>query len=335
MTTTNTNRLVRQLLPKGLRNFKIGGFAEKVYTSISDCFDVFLTDLEDVRAVNYSATSKYNTTETANWERKLWIAEKGNEVELYIRKAIIERKHKESVYQGRNSAAYIQHVLNDSGFPDARVIENLFWDADESEFKGVNPYFTDVDVHFGDEDLTFNDSVFGHFGDIGITQVVANTILPEDGDQNIIFPLSETQLKSTFIITGASGELSIENILSIPQEKEREFRNLIMLSKPAHSLAFLNVEYTTGTDAVRYNLVYDNIIGSTEFTINNKAIMYMRVEQVSGSGMIRVSGNGQLYTNEIGYKRITDWAKVMNIEVIITGNLIVNVIFEVWDYNKI
>ncbi len=80
---------------------------------------------------------------------------------------------------------------------------------------------------------------------------------------------------------------------------------------------------------------YFNLSGVNNFVIEERAILYVRIEKVSGIGGVTVSGNGQLFSDEIGYRRITTWAKQMNINVTTTGNLVVNVIFELWNYKNI
>ena len=130
-------------------------------------------------------------------------------------------------------------------------------------------------------------------------------------------------------------------LLQIPNTNEQKayLNNIIDTVEPIVLKKALGIQLyndfleglQVGSD-VRTNVTYSNIVGEEEITITDKAILYLHISEVSGSGTVSIYINDRLVANEIGSKRITTYPASSTIKIITTNNLTVDVVFEVWDY---
>lgn len=228
-------KLTRELYPTG-KAFRIregtniyalhDGLAE----SESDIFD-------NAKAIQNQVLPDnpfYTEDDAAAWEEKLQIPIAPTGVSLEDRKLAILRKLR---YPGnvlaRQSADFIEGELVTAGF-NVKVYENKF--AGEVDFIKVGGGAT-IYTEFSNETEFGLQTVFQAVPvDETATGVVISQL--DQADEDII-DQNEISFRSTFIICADP----YPALADVPSAREREFRNLIMTLKPAHTHAFLFINY--------------------------------------------------------------------------------------------
>lgn len=247
---------VINLLPKG-RAFAIpdNSTMQKLFRGITKSFEPFQ---EDMRAVTDQLTplnENFTKEDAGLWERRLWILIKTNAFDFDLRKNIILQKMRfPGGIKGRNSPAYMEFALREAGFDGATVFSNRFPDG-SGGVEAVNPIFGDVTAFMDSSDIppeqmymdnrdraSGGDSFMGRVGTSQVIQVILNTILPEQGDDDIPLPLTDEELRYSFFVSGARS-IDPADALHIPKFREIEFREIILQTKPVEALGFLNVIY--------------------------------------------------------------------------------------------
>lgn len=142
------------------------------------------------------------------------------------RQAILRKLAYPANVQPRQHPFYIESQLQAAGF-DVYVHEN------------TKPYRTPSDIlalsltnvqHGGDTQHA-NSTQHGS----GTFEVIANSLDPDE-----VFNIGgNDKLWATFFISG----VNIEDIAQVPLERQKEFRELVLKLKPAHTVAFTLVNY--------------------------------------------------------------------------------------------
>lgn len=217
--------LEKTLYPTGSA-FKViqGSNREKIHDSIHTTYDDMQTTVESFLNGLFSDNNDITNEELSFLE---WV------YGVYYKDVVSGQERKQRVLDKirypngklyRQSAAYIQSVLNEFGF-DVNVYENT---------DGVIPSFL-----FSDEHLRHSfDVQHGFNTQHGVLSlnVIANSVEP---NESIL--INDSGIWATFFISGNS----IEEPADILLTREREFRQLVLKLKPAHTVAILNIAFTS------------------------------------------------------------------------------------------
>lgn len=179
----------------------------------------------------------FTAADATDWERRLGIASGGDSVPLADRKlAIIRKMNHPGTIKARQNYRYLQGQLQAAGF-NVTVYENRFDD-------GGGGYITKTPSEIlGDATVLANLGTFnlgeanlaGTWSDQGVT-VVANHIEEAlDADFDI-----GDNYRSTFYIAGDT----VDAFADVDADRKDEFRQLILLTKPVQTVAFLFINYT-------------------------------------------------------------------------------------------
>ncbi len=227
MTITEKIRsLTSQLYPTGLA-FRI------VPHTWREAFDKALTLSEakayeticNIRSGLLPDNEDFTTADAEGWERALALPFVAG-LTLEERKLRISRKiaHPGGILN-RQSANYLELQLHREGFTDVKVYENDNLDAAATLFGNSNI------------DLQANDAQCGErLAGEEYPEVLTNS-KTNDFDLNFMWGVSN--LRPTFLISGDP----ITTAAGVDANREQEFRELILKTKPAQTVAWLNINY--------------------------------------------------------------------------------------------
>lgn len=227
-------RLTRRLYPKG-RAFKIpfGGTLERVHTALNLSEARAVEDAKSILNSILPDNDAFTEADATQWERRLGLITSEG-VSLEDRKAAITRKMNfPGKVRARQSWKWLQKQLRAAGF-DVYVYENRFSDY-------PNGWITRDPVEvYGDEtileDICYGEHNYGEFNyGPRYNNLIANSIT-QAGDDG--FDVGDN-LRSTFFIGGNP----IGTRADVPAERETEFRQLILMTKPAQTVGFLFINY--------------------------------------------------------------------------------------------
>lgn len=228
------SKATRLLYPRA-RAFKIpfGSEFDKLHLAINDVNAQILQDSWKVLDSLIPDNSNFSADDAATWERRLGLAVDPS-ISLDDRKKAIRRKMAHPLDQiCRQNYRFIQKQLRDAGF-DVYVHENWF-DLGGGSFGTKTPEqilgplpttaYHATSLYHG---VTTHGAVFNH--------KIANSL---DRSIDASFVIGSNYV-STFYVTGGD----IDEFATIPAEREKEFRQLILLLKPVQAVGFLFVNYT-------------------------------------------------------------------------------------------
>ena len=214
-------QLTRQLYPRG-RAFKmaVDSYLESFHKGIAESEKRFYNDSISILDTIIPDNDNFTEEDARDWEIRLGLIV-NDSLDLESRKLAIKQKlNYPGTTSGRQSAAFLQKVLNDAGF-DVYVHEN-------------NPT---QDPDFW-TDWEFDEIEFGEYemhGKIQEGKIIANHI---NEAQDSLFAVG-SNLKFTFFIGGENiGDIADVDIL-----RKDEFRQLILKVKPAHTVGLLYINY--------------------------------------------------------------------------------------------
>jgi len=217
--------LGKGLYPKG-RAFKLfdGSVLADFNIAISEREAIAYQDGKSILDSILPDNDNFTIDDAADWERRLGLIS-NDLISLEDRKLAIARKMNfPGNVNARQSATWIQYQLRLAGF-DVYVHEN---------FTGANP----EDLYPGDffEDLEHGEFEHGEFEHGGLsTAICVNSIYAE----NDYFFDWGSNLKCSFFVSG----LNIGDIANVDANRELEFRQIILKTKPTQMFAFLMVNY--------------------------------------------------------------------------------------------
>jgi len=233
-TTDKIKNLFKQLFPTG-RGFAVpkDGDKEKLVEATADelaqVFDDAISIFDSILPDN----DNFTADDATRWEERLGLIT-GESISLDDRKEAIKAKmNHPGTILARQSADYMQDQIQDAGFPTVFVFENKF--PDGYDFTTMYPSEFDVSglVEFQHGDFDHGDQEHGDFwGDIIVNHI--------DFLKDQSFPIPAS-LKGTFIISaGTVGDFTL-----VEEARRDELRQLILKTKPAESIGFLFITYTT------------------------------------------------------------------------------------------
>jgi len=239
--------LTKQLYPKG-RSFGFfkGSFLEAIHKGLSYVEAQAYNDALSV--INNSLlpdNDGFTLEDALIWEEKLGI-NIGTGTTLEDRKKAILRKWNfPGEVSARQHRLFIQNQLNLAGF-DVVIYENRFLNTDTNKLESLS----------SESVLSFQHGEFEH-GELehGEFQagILANYV---DKERDLTFNIGSNFRSTFFIASSEFGSIdglgvttmnltstSESKIAEIPQERESEFRELLLKLKPAQTVALLFVKY--------------------------------------------------------------------------------------------
>jgi len=220
--------LTQNLYPTGRAWYmQENGSFENLHFALNVSHARLIQDAKDTIDSTIPDTNKFIESDADLWEYRLGLIS-NSAIPIQDRRTAILRKlsYPHNV-KARQHPLYIQSQLQLAGF-DVYIHEN------------TKPYKTPEDVIA----LSLVNVQHGpptQHGDgvqhgSGSFLVVANSL-----ESNESFNVGgSTKLWATFFIAG----LNLNDVASIPKEREKEFRELVLKLKPAHTVAFLIINFT-------------------------------------------------------------------------------------------
>lgn len=224
--------LVRQLYPTG-RAFLIPekGVWERLHKALNVSYLRLINDAVSTVDSAIPDNEFFTEKDAELWEYRLGMF-MNPKISLEKRRQAIKRKMAyPSNIKARQHPLFIQNQLQLAGF-DVYIHENKFWEDGELTHKSPDEL---VDISF---------TATQHGGDVqhggGVQhgssgfEVIANRIQDEE------YGAGENHLWATFFIGGET----LGTMADVPDNRKNEFRELVLKLKPAHTAAFLFINYT-------------------------------------------------------------------------------------------
>jgi hypothetical protein len=225
--------LSRQLYPKG-RAFKMPlyGNLEKLHRAISETEATLQSDIESILNSALPDNDDFSADDATAWERRLGLIT-NESVSLANRKlAILRKMNHPGNIPARQAASFLELQLQAAGF-NVYVYENLFDDG-MGGLETRNP----LTVNGGEGGLENQHGDFQH-GDLQhgfyYPKIIANHI---NAEKDLTFDVGPN-LGSTIFIGGNP----IGSFANVLEDREPEFRQIILKVKPVHITGYLFINY--------------------------------------------------------------------------------------------
>jgi len=220
------NDLSVQLYPTGRAWYKPeGGTFENFHRAINVSFARYIQELETLINGTFPDNDKFTKKDALLWEYRLGLITNEN-IDLEIRKKALLRKigHPNNI-RARQNGNFIESQLRLLGF-DVFVHENTI------PYKNPSRILAENLLELQHEDSVQHGNSTQHGS--GNFSVVANSIEEVES-----YAVGDDNLRATFFIGGATlGEYA-----TVPRERLREFKELVIKLKPAHLVAFTFINY--------------------------------------------------------------------------------------------
>lgn len=228
---TQIQNLFRQLMPTG-RAFKgpVNGYMDTLNTALSISESVAWKDALSTFNSMLADNNSFTEDDATDWERRLGLIN-GSGLDLETRKLLILQQYNfPGEILARGFWLYVQQQLRAAGF-DVYVYENRFYE--------LGSWITKTPIEILGGGITENQLADNQLGDAQLggayNLLIANSIEQSiDSNFNV-----GSNLRSTFFIGGAT----LGAYAYIPQELERQFRQLVLKLKPAQTIAYLFIVY--------------------------------------------------------------------------------------------
>lgn len=229
--------LVRELYPTG----RAWVMPEKgVFENLHKALNVsFLRLIDDCRSTinsTFPDNENFTAEDAALWEYRLGLFINPS-VDLELRKMAIQRKMAyPSNVKARQHPLFIQHQLQIAGF-DVYIHENIFYEDAPvlSDEVSVLVYKTPSEISEISLESVQHGEPTQHgaqHGAVGF-DVIANHISDET------YGIGEGNLWASFFIGGQE----LGQMAEVPENRKREFKELVLKLKPAHTVAFSFINY--------------------------------------------------------------------------------------------
>lgn len=227
-------QLSKSLYPRG-RAFKIpeGSQLESLHIALGKSEVQAFNDASSVLYSILPDNSNFTVEDCRDWEHRLGMIT-NEAVSLSDRKSAIGRKISfPGVVKSRGHYLWLERQLRLAGF-DVYVYENRFADY-PSGYLTSPPEVVSVSTSFIDN-FDYGEADYGEaeYGTIYFN-LIANSIT-QIGDR--FFNVGDN-LKSTFFIGGPT----IGSFANVDVNREKEFRQLILRTKPVQTIGFLFINY--------------------------------------------------------------------------------------------
>ncbi|MFO0090026.1 MAG: hypothetical protein ACK518_04420 [bacterium] len=224
--------LASQLYPTG-RAFNMfkKSIMEKFHSAINVSFVRLLNDAQLTIDSCFPDNDNFDENDCALWEYRFGITT-NQLLDLPTRKQAIYRR----MSRGRNVPArqhilYIENQLQLAGF-DVYVYENGFIEGGVLVHKRPEQILATIPPTTQHGGVTQHGIGVQHGG--VNTDIIANSYLPNES-----YGVGDNYLSKTFFIGGATlGATAI-----VPENREQEFRELVLKLKPAHLAAFIFIDF--------------------------------------------------------------------------------------------
>lgn len=231
--------LLRQLMPTG-RAFKVPffnsgtekGVLAKLIAGIARSLRTAWEDARSVQDAMLPDNDGFTADDATDWYRRLGIVN-NVAVSLPDKKLAIRRKYAHpGTVKPRQNYRYMQGQLQAAGF-NVFVFENRFSDGmggyETKQPEEFSPGYPDSDIEHGD--IEHGDIEHGG----GYAYLIANSVSQAIDDLYIL----GASLKNTFFI----GAEVPGDFADVDQNREKEFRQLILKLKPQQTVGFLLINY--------------------------------------------------------------------------------------------
>ncbi len=224
--------LTRQLYPTG-RAFYIleNSQYEKLHKGFNVAMIRFIEDIKLLIDKSIPDNSNFEEQDANLWENRLGLTIDPS-TELENRKLAIKRKMSyPSNIKARQHPKFIEWQLQQAGF-EVFVHENIFFE--NGKYTHKTP----------DEVLGLNKAITQHGNDLqhgsGVQHGAENFDIIANRDEKETYRIGGNQnLWATFFISGQN----LSETATVPQNREREFRELVLKLKPAHTVAYLILKF--------------------------------------------------------------------------------------------
>lgn len=221
------SNLAIDLYPTGRAfNMPKGGVADNLHVALNRSFIRLVNAGVSVLDSTFPDNENFNTDDCLLWEYRLGLRTNESLPIQDRRDAILRKISRGRNVQARQGKAYIESQLRIAGF-NVYVHENTI------------PYRTPEDIISGSVNTTQHGGSTQH--GIGLqhgatsVQLIANSSSPNES-----FSVGSQNLWASFFIGGfVLGESAV-----IPENREQEFRELVLKLKPAHLIAYTFINFT-------------------------------------------------------------------------------------------
>lgn len=228
---TQIQNLFRQLMPQGRAfKFPVNGYGDTLNKALSISESVAWRDALSTFDSMLADNANFSEEDATAWERRLGLIN-GTGLDLEVRKLLILQQYNfPGEILARGFWLYVQQQLRAAGF-DVYVYENRFFE--------MGSWVTKSPIEILGGGITENQLADNQLGDAQLggayNQLVANSIEQSiDSNFNV-----GSNFRSTFFIGGSP----LGTYAYVPQELERQFRQLVLKLKPAQTIGFLFVVY--------------------------------------------------------------------------------------------
>lgn len=223
--------LVRELYPSGRAfNMPEKGVFENLHKALNVSFMRLVNDARLTIDSTIPDNGNFSAEDAELWEYRLGLFI-NPPISLEARKQAIKRKMSyPSNMKARQHPLFLQHQLQIAGF-NVYIHENRFYESGELIYKRPDEI---IDLGF-EPTQHGGDSQHGlgtQHGSAGF-EVIANKIGTES------YGVGENNLWATFFIGGEQ----LGQMAAVPENRKNEFRELVLKLKPAHTVAFLFINY--------------------------------------------------------------------------------------------
>lgn len=225
--------LAKSLYPTGRAfNLPENGTFEKLHKGLNTSMIRLVEDAKSIIDKSIPDNDQFNELDATLWETRLGLFV-APPIDLESRKTAILRKMAfPGNVKARQHPLFIENQLQLAGF-DVKIYENKFFEGGQWVYKTP------------DEISATNLAKTQHGGDTqhgGGTQHGSEgfAVIANSEDPNESYSIGgAANLWATFFISGST----IEAPATVPKTREREFRQLVLKLKPAHTVAYLFVNF--------------------------------------------------------------------------------------------
>ena len=225
-------KLTKQLYPNGRAWWmRKSGIFEKIHEALTYSESLVIEKIRSISDSILADNENFTTEDASNWERALALFNNSS-LSLYLRKQSILRKYKhpgDILY--RQSSLYLQGQLQAAGFM-VWVHENRFGDPPSIYQLSSALYDT----------FLYGSLNYGAFSNVSF-DIIFNSIYDETGQIG-----DYNHQRAAFFI---GGETFLDRV-SLNKVREKEFRELVLKLKPAHTAAILFIDFIIGSGGIGF-----------------------------------------------------------------------------------
>lgn len=218
-----------------------GGVADSLHVALNRSFIRLINSGSSVLDSSFPDNEDFNTDDCLLWEYRLGLRTNESLSLQDRRDAIFRKMSRGQNVPARQGKDYIEYQLRVAGF-DVYVHENTI------------PYRTPDDIVSGSSNIAQhgggNQHGIGSQHGATPVQLIANSSEPNES-----FSVGSENLWASFFISGAVlGESAY-----VSPDREEEFRELVLMLKPAHLVAYTFINFTNSIPHKIYSEEYNDV----------------------------------------------------------------------------